>query len=151
MEKPIQVVSGGVVNPRDYKNNGSCHCNPSPRGKCYVFADHFANVINGLVQEEHRQTEEEAKNGHATQGNTYVNDVGPTHSLADEEAKDTIDEIKQTPQLFRRRITGPKIIEKCGRRTGVREHKCGQSYQAAPDHPAKALIVLRRELLLASQ
>src|SRR5215472_10606391 len=142
---------GRVMNLRDQKNNGSCECDPSPRGKRYVFADRFTKVINGFMQEEHRETEKETKNGHATQRNTYPHDVGSTHSLADEEAKDAIDEVKHTPQLLGRRITRPKVIEKCRRRTGIREHKGGQSDQATPDHPAKALIVLWWEVILARQ
>jgi hypothetical protein len=82
------------VNLGEQKNSDCCECNPTPSGKRYVFADRFTKVINGFMQKEQWETKKETKNGHATQRNTYPHDIGATHSLADEEAKDTIHEIK---------------------------------------------------------
>src|SRR6516162_26867 len=144
IEKPIYVVDGHIVNLRGQKKNYGSDSDPSPSRQCDVLADAFAKVINGLVQEQHRQTNKEAKNGHATQRYAHFHDVGSAHSLADEEAKHTVDEIKQAPQLFGWRITRPKKIKKGRGCAGIREDECWQSNQAAPDHPAQALVVLWR-------
>jgi hypothetical protein len=54
-------------------------------------------VINPMVQEENRQTEKQAKNGHTTKQYAYLHDVRFAQSLSNEEAKHSVHEIEQTP------------------------------------------------------
>src|SRR6478672_5328043 len=132
IEHPIQVMDGGVVDFRCEKKNKSCDCDPGPGWQRNFLTDPFANVIDALVQEENRKTDQEAKKGHATQRNADFHDVRLAYSLAHKKTKHAIDEIEQSPQLFRRGMAGPQEVEKCRSCAGIGENKCWQSNQATP-------------------
>src|ERR1041385_7694685 len=81
IEKPVNVVDGGIVQFRDQKKNKSCNSDPGPRRQCDFLAKPFANMIDPLVQEENRQTEEQAENGDTTQRNAYFHNVAFVQGL----------------------------------------------------------------------
>src|SRR6478672_10474519 len=102
------------------------------------------DAVNLMVEKERRSAEYHAEDGHPAEGNRNAHYPRALDGFEHEQAEDTVHEIKQTNDVLRRREVSPARVEQCRLRGKFCEEEGGKADQAAPDHPADALIIFGR-------
>src|SRR5208282_2366513 len=75
----------------------------------------------------------------------------PPHRLDDEQAKHAVDEVEGARDFLRREALAQQLGKQRGLLRQLGEQIGRKADQAAPDDPADALIVARREIATASE
>jgi hypothetical protein len=96
------------------------------------------------VENERRGAEQHGEDGNAAQWNRDVDHARAAHGLEHQVPEDPAQQVKDAEQLRRRRERTPEREPQGRRVVAVGEDERRKADHSTPDHPAQALIVLRR-------
>ena len=142
VEQPVHELGRKLVSARDQVDETRSDHDPGPVGHVDVVVDLF----DLLVEEEDRHAEQKAEGGRPAKRDPDVDHRLPPHRLDDEQAQDPVDEGERAGCFLRRLTSSEQIAEQRGLLRELGEQIGRKADQAAPDHPADALIVAGREI-----
>src|SRR5580698_4103030 len=108
--------------------------------------DVFVDRLDLLVEEEDGDAEQKAEGCGAAKGDPDVDHRLPSYRLDHEQAENAVDEGERAGDLLRRLTFAEQVAEQRSLLRKLGEQIGRKADQAAPDHPADALIVAGREL-----
>ena len=142
VEQAVHELGRKLVSARDQVDETGSDHDPGPVGHVDVLVDR----LDLLVEEEDRHAEQKAEGGRPAKRDPDVDHRLPPHRLDDEQAQDPVDEEERAGDFLRRLTFSEQVAEQRGFLRELGEQIGRKADQAAPDHPADALIVAGREI-----